>query len=406
MIRDMKQFSPLLLLYIAVVLIAGSNSLWADESHYVMFATNLSHGYYSPVDNINLWYGPGYPVILVPFVILNLPWIAAKLLNPLFLFMAVVYFCRTLRLYMQDRHALLFSYALGLYYPFLRYIYYLMTETFAVFLVCGFMFHFCKLYHDNKRPRLHLLSASFYLGYLALTKVFFGYVIMTGLLLFLFVYLRKKRSTSGKSPAVYLLALIFCMPYLFYTYSLTGKIFYWGDSGGMSMYWMSTPYENELGDWQWMGSMREHPDVYKDQMEFDRKLSKLPPVQRDEAYKKQAVKNITGHPMKYFKNWLANIGRLLFNYPYSYTSQGLSTYFYIIPNMFLVVFCISGIYPAYLRWRLIPHEIYELIIFGLIAFGGSSLLSAYNRQFWPLVPVVILWIAVVSTRVVKIELRQ
>ncbi|NOZ70175.1 MAG: hypothetical protein GXP46_13255 [Deferribacteres bacterium] len=406
----MRKFLPLLVLYFAVVLALGSNSLWADESHYVMFATNLSHGYYSPRDDVNLWYGPGYPLVLLPFVLLNLPWLAAKLLNPLFLFMAVVYFHRTLRLYMRERQSLFFSYALGLYYPFLRYIYYLMTETLAVFLVCGFIFHFCKLYHDGKRSsRLHLPAASFYLGYLALTKVFFGYVIMTGLLLFLclyLLYLWKKKDMIRKSLAVYLLALFFCTPYLLYTYSLTGKIFYWGDSGGMSLYWMSTPYENELGDWQWMGSMLEHPDVYKKQMEFDRRLSKLPRVQRDEAYKRQAVKNIVNHPLKYFKNWLANIGRLLFNYPYSYTSQKVSTYFYIIPNMFLVVFGVACIYPACLRRRLIPGEIYGVIGFGLIAFGGSSLLSAYNRQFWPLVPVVILWIAIVSTRVVRIELRQ
>ena len=43
---------------------------------------------------------------------------------------------------------------------------------------------------------------------------------------------------------VYALALVWCLPYLAHTYSLTGRWFYWGSSGGMSLYWMSTPYRD------------------------------------------------------------------------------------------------------------------------------------------------------------------
>jgi len=123
------------------------------------------------------------------------------------------------------------------------------------------------------------------------------------------------------------------------------------------------------------------------------------------VFKKQAIRNILDHPMKIFMNWLANIGRLLFNYPYSYTSQKLSTYIYMIPNMFLVVMMAFSIYPTYRARKWIPFEIYALLAFGLLAFGGSSLLSAYVRQFLPLIPICFLWVIFVWMNVVKIEIK-
>ena len=102
---------------------------------------------------------------------------------------------------------------------------------------------------------------------------------------------------------------------------------------------------------------------------------------------------------------MANIGRLLFSYPFSYTQQKLSTYYFLIPNMFIVVFFVLSIYPAILRWKSIPYEIYALLYFSLIAFGGTSLVAADTRQFTPLVPILILWLSFLYVRVMKIELR-
>jgi len=400
--KDKVKFLPLLFLYILIVLIFSDNTFWGDEGRYVMFATNLSHGYYSPKDEINLWNGPGYPIVLLPFILLGLPLLTAKLLNAFFLFMAILYFYHTLRFYMQERSALFFSYLLGIYPLFMRYIHHLLTEQLAIFLICGFIFHFCKLHH-NKNPRPHILLASFYLGYLALTKVLFGYVILSGLLLFLFLYLWKKRDVFKKTLLVYLFALFCCLPYLYYTYSLTGKIFYWSNSGGIALYVMSSPYDGELGDLR-------VPFVFKSEnhQEFFEGLKKrrLSVVQLDNEFKKQAINNIINHPAKYLKNWMANIGRLLFNYPYSNDVQKLSTYFYIIPNMFLVVFSILCIYPAYLGRKIIPHEIYALIIFVLISFGGTSLVYAEARYLSPLIPIFMVWISFMLSQIMKVEIRR
>ena len=61
--------------------------------------------------------------------------------------------------------------------------------------------------------------------------------------------------------------------------------------------------------------------------------------------------------------------------------------------------------PLALRPREIPFEIWALLFFALIAFGGSTLLSAYDRQFRPLAPALFLWLAYIAARVVRIGLR-
>lgn len=398
--RDSLRFLPLLILYICIVLLASEDKFWGDEERYLWFAKNLTKGYYSPSEphSINLWNGPGYPLVLFPIVLLKLPLLTAKLLNPLFLFLAIVYFNNTLRLYMKERKAVFFSYLLGGYWPFLRYIHRILTEQLAIFLACGFMFHLCKAFNVERHNKAHLLFASFYLGFLALTKIIFGYVILTGLFLFLIIYIWKRSVKFKRTSLIYLFALTLCVPYLLYTYNLTGKIFYWGNSGGLALYLMSTPYENEWGDWLQRKSVY-HQEVF-------RSYAHLSPIQLDDELKKQAIKNIMNYPYKFLKNWLANVGRLLFHYPYSYTPQKLSTYYYFIPNIFLVVFYVLSIYPSYKGHKLIPPEIWSLILFALIAFGGSTFGNAENRYFWPLIPVFTLWISFVFTNIVKINIKS
>ncbi|MGA3086706.1 MAG: glycosyltransferase family 39 protein [Thermodesulfobacteriota bacterium] len=400
------KFMPLLLLYIFIIMIFSDNSLFFDESRYLMFANNLSHGYYSPHTKINLWNGPGYPLILLPIVLLKLPWLCARLLNALFFFGAVLFFNRTLRLYLEDRPAFYFSYLLGLYPLFIRHLPLLYTETLVLFLICGFIFYFCRANRSPGAAWVEVILAGVFAGYLALTKVFFGHVLLLGLVAFAIFYGWKKKKTFKKTSLVYLLALVVCSPYLLYTYSLTGKIFYWGDAGGLSLYCMSTPFKEELGDYFGPTKIEDNlPWIKNHEKFFNEEIFPRPPIQQDEVFKKQAIRNILDHPMKIFMNWLANIGRLLFNYPYSYTSQKLSTYIYMIPNMFLVVMMAFSIYPTYRARKWIPFEIYALLAFGLLAFGGSSLLSAYVRQFLPLIPICFLWVIFVWMNVVKIEIK-
>ena len=73
-VNIMVKFLPLLVLYLILICTFAKDSFHGDEADYVRFAKNLSHGYYSPPDMVDLWFGPGYPLVLLPFVLLDLPW--------------------------------------------------------------------------------------------------------------------------------------------------------------------------------------------------------------------------------------------------------------------------------------------------------------------------------------------
>ncbi|HML24844.1 MAG TPA: hypothetical protein PKD09_24530 [Aggregatilinea sp.] len=405
---------PLLCVYILVVVLAAPNGLAAgdDEARYVQYAENLSHGFYSPEGRSDLWFGPGYPLVLVPFTMAGLPWIAARLLNAVFLYAAAVVFYATLRLYMQERHALIGAYAFGLYLPSWYLVYRLYSEPLALLLLVLMIYFFCRVFRPGQlRPAAYVVLAGLCLAALALTKVFFGFVILAGVVVCGLLFAATRQPVFRTVVVMSAVALAACAPYLIYTYRLTHQVYYWGNSGGLSLYWMSSPYPDDLGDWH--SKTDFNSDEYTDDghtltvnhSAFFSRVNSMTDLDRDAAFKRQAIRNIREHPVKFLKNWAANVGRLLFNYPYSYTQQKLSTYAYILPNLILLAAVIISLYPTWRARARIPHEILLLLGFDLLVFGGSSVLSAYNRQFLPVVPVIVLWIAFVWTNLARIELR-
>ncbi len=398
-------FLPLLLLYLAIIFLAYNHKLENDELRYVKFAHNLFHGYYSPPDHLNLWNGPGYPLLLTPFVIVKSGWLPARILNAFLLFFAVIYFFRTLKMYLNEKAAFYISYILGIYPPVLRDLPSLLTEIFVFFLICGFVYHFCRLGQHDGKIRFHLLISSFYLAVIALTKIIFGYVILAMMAISLIACIIRRKKNMINVLYVSIIAMIFCLPYLCYTYSLTGKIFYWGNSGGMSLYWMSTPYSGELGNWYDRSQVYSEPQLYANHHKFFDRIAKLDSVRQDEEFKKQSLKNIREHPLKYLYNWLCNVSRILFSYPYSYKLQSPNSLFYIIPNMFLLVLATLCIYPTFKSYRNIPLEIKMLLLISVIYLGGSSLLSAYGRQLCPVIPILLLWISFTLFRLVEVRMR-
>jgi len=405
--KDKLKFLPLLALYIVVIIIADIGAFWGDEAYYAKYANNLLHGYYVQQVESDVFVSPGYPIVLIPSVLLGMPWIFVRLLNGLFLFLAVLYVYYTMRFYIPKNSALRFSYLIGIYPPFFLYLHRLITETLVILLVCGLVYHFCNLFQNKGKSWIQLLISSIYLGYLALTKAFFGYVILAGLLLFFTLYLLKRTTAFKKVLLIYCFALLLCMPYLCYTYSMTGKIFYWANYGGASFYWMTTPYPDEMGGFRASevsdDELHRIPERHRD---LFNELRELSIIKRDAELKKRAIQNIIDHPAKFFKNWVANVGRLLFNYPFYFTHQTLYTYVFIIPNMFLYVFCVIAVYLNYKRPGVVPFEVYALLSFVLISFAGLSLLSVFHRMFQPMVPIIMLWMAITITRTLKVEILQ
>jgi hypothetical protein len=120
---------------------------------------------------------------------------------------------------------------------------------------------------------------------------------------------------------------------------------------------------------------------------------------------RQAVRNITAHPKKYLRNWVANVGRLLFSLPYTDTPQKLSTLFYAVPNTIVLALLSLSLLALVVGWRLVPSELYVLLLMGLVGLGGTTLLSAGARYLIPLVPLFTLWAVTVLARVLDIRIR-
>lgn len=395
---------PFLLLYLIICIVFASHENFGDEGRYLYFANNLLNGFYSPpYPEINLWNGPGYPVFLAPFIFLKLPLVALRLLNGFLLYFSLIISYKTFCIYSSKRSAFLFTVILGLYFPIFEMLPFIYTENLTWFLISLVCFLFIKSYVQKGIPWRLILLTAFSIAFLAMTKVIFGYVILLMFLVSLFMFLLPKfRSSARKATLIFFISFVFCLPWLFYTYSLTNKIFYWTNSGSMSLYTMSTPYANELGDWSNTDELLENPN----HRIFMESIAKLNAIQRDKAYKTAAIENIKNHPQKYLSNWFANVGRLLFSYPFSNSEQTIKTYWTILPNMFVIVFAALSFVISIGYYKRFPTSLILLLLFILIYFFGSSLVSAYRRMFYITIPFWFFFISYVFNNIISIKIKR
>ncbi|WP_053991483.1 glycosyltransferase family 39 protein [Mangrovimonas sp. TPBH4] len=406
-------FSPLLILYLIICLIKQQNILIGDEGRYLAYAHNLLNGTYigSFKEESNfLWNGPGYPLFLTPFLYLKIPLLIPKLFNALFIYFGIIYLYRSLLLFLNKNKALLISLALGLYYPLLfESLPRILTEAISFFLVSFFTYQFITNLKLGRRKNFFLASIA--LGYLALTKVIFAYVIVTMfIVLVILLFLKPRFHTKAlkQSLVIFLLGFLTTLPYLTYTYNITDKFFYYGNAGGMSLYWMSTPFEGELGDWHSFKTLDKKKEIEVNHIEFINSIDNLHPVAKDEALKNKAIENIINHKAKYFKNWISNLGRIFFGYPHDFQITSNRMLYYVIPDTLLVICLIMTFVLSLLKFKDIELPIILISSFSLIYLGGISLLSSYHRFLYPIMPPLLTWITYILDRYVslKIKLKQ
>ncbi len=390
---------PLLVLYFGVFFFFAHRALdFGDQTRYAMYAENLTKGFYAPADTLYLWNGPGYPLLLAPFAFFDVPWFYAKMLNPVFFFLAVCFFYITVRSFASERKALFFVYLFGLYPPFYAELWLLLTEPFTLMLVTLFALLVLKWFQTAKLR--YMFSAAVVCGCVALTKVFFGYVMTTVLLLSLFMAYWSK--TARKAVPVYSLALLVCVPYLTYTYRLTGKVFYWSTAGGQLVYWLSSPYPGELGSWKSSGDVAADPALAPHRP-FYKELEGLDYVRQDELFKKKALENIMHNPRRVLFNYAANLGRLFLNYPFSFKYQHPRALLYLVPNGLLLGAFIFSIYPLIMFRSFLPGYIINACAVSVVYIGGHSLVAAMARFICTTLPFVFLIIVYVATNLVQLR---
>ncbi len=410
-------FSPFLLLFIFIVIKFNSNHWGGDEARYYGFAKNILMGFYSPpAPNINLWNGPGYPLFLVPFVWLEIPLIIIKITNAVLQYLSIVLLFLAIKKYISRQIALVFSLFWASYYISYQELFLIMTEPLTSFLSALIVYLIaCNAKCDSSKLR-YTLSLGFIIGFLTLTKIIFGYVLLSLIIIYSIINLiYRKKIKSNTSILIVLVALLVNVPYLLYTHNLTGKFFYWGNSGGNSLYWMSTPIEGEFGEWNNPTftincghdlniPCNTHQFSVHHKEEIDR-ITSLPIIEQDDAYKKIAINNIINNPIKYVRNIISNVSRLLFGIPNSYFYQREQTIWRIIPNSIILTFFILSLIITLVNYRFIPSEIYLVVGITMFYLLFSSLVSAYPRQFYVVVPLLLFWFAFIFDKIFQFRFK-
>jgi 4-amino-4-deoxy-L-arabinose transferase-like glycosyltransferase len=398
--RELALLLPLLALYVAA---------WAffperpdDEASYVVLAERLTEGFYVTGDDDailnadpgspDLWFGPGLPALLAPLVAIDAPLSVLRLTSALVLFGAVLLMYVLARERWGRRVGLVAAYALGLYVPFLGLLSNLHSEVLAVLCVTVGMLGLAR-FLDRGGIFWCLLGAAGLAG-LALTRVAYGWVLSISLAVLLVWWVAKRSRSSGRAAGVLALALALCLPWLAYTYSKTDRLFVWGNSGSLSLYWMTSPYEGDLGDWHQAHLVFSDPALQPHRAFFE-SLRGLDLAEQNAEIEREALGNIVDHPDAYAENLLANVSRMLFNSPYSRTSQQTNDVFYALPNALLLgaaALCAIVLLP---RRRTLPPETGVFALLASTAFALHALVSAYPRMLAPIVPLLV-WLTVLA----------
>jgi 4-amino-4-deoxy-L-arabinose transferase-like glycosyltransferase len=293
----------------------------------------------------------------------------------------------------------------------------IMTETITTFLVSAIGLLIVQGYQEQKRWQF--ITAGLLFGYLVLVKIIFSNVLLALLAGAFFLWLfNRKKPAFRQLLIIPVIAFLVNVPYLLYTWNLTGKKLYWGNSGGMSLYWMSTPYPGEYGEWHNSTiSLYDRNETIDSIIMFNEKklqdnhradyieIYSLPPQEQDDAFKKKAIENIKAHPVKFARNMIANAGRLIFDYPYSYTYQTETSLLRISINGILLTLILLTALISALNWRRIPFSLRVIVLTMLLYLGGSLLVSVYQRMFYVILPWMLLWVSYVLTHTVRINLK-
>lgn len=411
-------FLPFLVIYLVLVLVFPTTGLAGDEDVYLKFARNLAMGSYSPpAPHTDLAKGPGYPLLLLPFVALHIPLIFITILNAVFYYLSLILVYKSLQRFVSNKFALVFTLFWGCYFNVVEILPFTIAETFAPFLVALLVYCLLNAFDPGnfKKRKRYLYFSGFTFGYLVLTKPIFGYVLLVMLAGTLLLWLFNRSADNyRKTTVILLIAFATTIPYLIYTYNLTGRKLYWGTAGGNNLYWMSTPYEAEYGSWinfpldtvskSNIIAGAEDSIVARHQKDYD-EISKYDGAAQDDAYKKIAVANIKAHPVKFIKNCIYNVGRMVFNYPFSYKSQKPGTLIRFPFTGILMALFLFCIVPTIRNWKKLSFSLRFMLLFSMVYFGGSIFGSAETRMLNVIVPVLLVHIAYILSRTVRVNFR-
>lgn len=396
-------FFATLLIYLAATLVADRPDLIWDEARYKWFATSLTHGTYCTPEKPDVINGPGYPLVLAPLIAAGAPLIVLRGLNAVFMALAVLFTFRAVWPYAGKKWALGIALLTALHPSVLRVGPYLMTEALSLVCIAGFAWAFTAALRSERWSWGPIVAAGFALGWLTLTRVFFGNVIMAATCFLVLMLMWKSiRGRVLRALAVLALAFTMCVPWLAYTKSWTGETLCWSTNAGELLYWATSTHEGENGHWFSEEDSQNKPElVANGHRDFYKANYYLPVKEREAALKKKAMENLRANPKGVLKNWICNWGRLIVGFPRSYYPEELLMLVLVAVNGPIVLALLLALVVAWRNRRKLPVELLLLGLLTFIYLGGTSLLPGlprYTIVVWP-------WIGLVMAGVLSKGLR-
>jgi hypothetical protein len=152
---------------------------------------------------------------------------------------------------------------------------------------------------------------------------------------------------------------------------------------------MSEPNPIFRGDWNGAPGYNQKnenisSEAYNDYLNkfswpIDKNFDDLNWIEKDEVLKKKAINNILNNKLKYFKNWINNLGRLFFGYPFTFHTPNWQHILITFKQSFLITALFFILLISILRYKEIQAKYLFLICFFSVYIFGVSLLSAYPR---------------------------
>jgi hypothetical protein len=368
---------------------------FGDEWRYLYYADNLLHGFFSPRDRIFLWNGPAYPLLIVPFV--KLGWNdGARYANAFWHAATMAYAWAILRPYLRVGWIVAAIALLGFYQPITSHLPLVYTEIVCCFLLTGWLYHALRA----ERSVIHLVIAGLYLGFLCLTKVIFGVAMYVFIAILLGAWLYRRSNDWLAYIKMSGLALALCVPFLIYSYDLTGRVLYWSSGMGSAFYWLTAPAREESGDWYHQGWVRNNPMLHAHHAEIfakttgtdkDPNLSEMEQVfnlstpESADIFMSAGFENIRRRPLKFVRNYVANISRLFFDVPTSVRGTPFwneSTRW----NLPLLLWTVWLFAYAYYRRVGLPRAFWPGVGLMLLTLGAYTFASIVSRYLVPFVP--------------------
>lgn len=385
---ELMLFFGTLLLYVLNVIATDHRGWIWDEGRYHGFAVHLTQGFYVTPEKPDFINGPGYPLVLASMITAGVPLMGQRMLNALFMAFAVWFSFRAVLPYAGRRWALTVALVTMLHPSLVRAGPFMMTEALAVCCIAGFAWAFSAAMRAEKWRWSLILAAGFAFGWLTLTRVFFGNVIMAAFvfLALLIIIWKSQRERLLRMLAMMAVAFAMCVPWLAYTHAKTGQMLCWSTVGGELLYWMTSTEEGENGHWFSVEEALYEPKLAAHHREFYLGYYTMPVSVREEAFKKKAMEQLLANPFGVYKNYLSNLCRLVFGFPRSYQTENFLNVGLVVVNGPILLSAVIALFFGLKKWRSLPVEVLMLALLLFIYLGGSTLapgLPRYTAVVWP-----------------------